>query len=299
MRLCRATAPTERAPRRNRPGAPGRPSHCARPRSSSTETAAKVPACGARERTSSAAPCFSARLESLAQRAVAGRRRRSKDAPAPGATCFFSDFALSTFALRAPFQLVVDGPDFFGDEGAVLLITSLPLLELPLPLEERSLVDEGEHLFERDVFDYARAVEGRARDGRVRVHVRARRVRSVADDGARGARAGGAAHAELRVFADEFFRLVRRGVGPLAARPGFRRRGLAVLRRRAVARAALQGVHDVQAVEGVLRVEERAFVERLQIFINVAAVERGPAENDGHTNAALGHQLKVLLHHER
>src|SRR5205085_8738796 len=187
-----------------------------------------------------------------------------------------------SFALRAPFQLVVDGPDFFGDEGAVLLITSLPLLELPLPLEERSLVDEGEHLFERDVFDYARAVEGRARDGHVRVHVRARRVRSVADDGARGARAGGAAHAELRVFADEFFRLVRRGVGPLAARPGFRRRGLAVLRRRAVARAALQGVHDVQAVEGVLRVEERAFVERLQIFINVAAVERGPAENDGH-----------------
>src|SRR5205085_1282484 len=107
--------------------------------------------------------------------------------------------------------------------------------------------------FQRDVFDDARAVEGRARDGRVGVHVGACGVRGGLARLQDAARARAAAtHAELRVFTDKllFFirgRLLRRAV----PRPGLRRGRLRLVRLRLALRArAGQGVHRVQAVEG-------------------------------------------------
>ena len=65
------------------------------------------------------------------------------------------------------------------DQLAILFRALLPLLELPLPFEERRLVDESKDIVERNIFNNARAIEGRARNRRIRVHVRARGVRRV------------------------------------------------------------------------------------------------------------------------
>src|SRR5205085_10784568 len=142
-----------------------------------------------------------------------------------------------------------------------------PLLELPLPFEGRRLVDEAEDTFERDVLDEARAVEGRAWDGDVRVHVRALGVRgglARLEHAARTCTRG--SHAELRVLADQLLRVVfglrvRRAV----PRPGLRRsglRGFGLRRAFGVRARAGQQVHRLQAVEGIPRVEDATLVER-------------------------------------
>src|SRR5207237_2546847 len=85
-----------------------------------------------------------------------------------------------SFTLRALFQLFINGAHSFGHKLSVLLSSSLPLLELPLSFEQRSLVYKRENLIERNLFDNARAVERRSRDFYILAHIRPNSVRSIA-----------------------------------------------------------------------------------------------------------------------
>src|SRR5438067_13113123 len=82
-----------------------------------------------------------------------------------------------SLALRAFFQSIVSRADMLRDELAIVFDASLPLLELPLPFEERRLVDESEDIIKRNLIHYARAVKRRTRNRRVRINIGARRVR--------------------------------------------------------------------------------------------------------------------------
>src|SRR5947207_10027893 len=59
-------------------------------------------------------------------------------------------------ALRAFFESIVSRADMLRDQLAIVFDASLPLLELPLPFEERRLVDEREDIIERNLFHDAR-----------------------------------------------------------------------------------------------------------------------------------------------
>src|SRR5690606_18918077 len=116
------------------------------------------------------------------------------------------------FAFGPLFQLVVNGPDMLGDEGAILLSRTTPLLELPLPFEEGRFVHIGEDFVERDLFDDARTVERRRRNWHIRAHVGAdARIRAFSSARRTDARrAPSSPLAQFRLFGErDLFRLAR------------------------------------------------------------------------------------------
>src|SRR5207237_4886128 len=109
-----------------------------------------------------------------------------------------------TLARTTRFQFFVNGPHFLCNERPVFVRRLASLLELPLPFEERRLVDVGEDIRERYVFDHTRTVERRTRDGRAGAHFGAARVRGVGIGSQYAARARGTtADAGVRLLADQ------------------------------------------------------------------------------------------------
>src|ERR1051326_1557460 len=125
-----------------------------------------------------------------------------------------------SFALAALFQFFINWPDVFGDKPPIFFRRFAALFELPLAFEERCLVDESEHVLQRNVVNYARAKERRIGNRRVGLNVRADGVGGVAGKLRDTARSRRFLDAKLGVFANEIvlFRWHRlQSVIPIAA----------------------------------------------------------------------------------
>src|SRR5687767_12058804 len=55
----------------------------------------------------------------------------------------------------------------------------------------------------------------------------------------------------------------------------------------------------MQTVKSVARIEKLSVIERDEIGVDILPIERRPAENDRHVDAALIHQLEVISHYQR
>src|ERR1041385_6124494 len=113
--------------------------------------------------------------------------------------------AEQSLALAARFQLFEYRTDVLGHERLILLIRFSTLLELPLALEERSLVHVSEHLAQWNIRDHPRAKKRRLRYRDVRAHIRTVCVRGIAGNPGSAARLGRFSQSQLRVLADQIF----------------------------------------------------------------------------------------------
>src|SRR5439155_26295083 len=83
-------------------------------------------------------------------------------------------------ALAAVLQFFKNWTHMLSDESPILFGGGSSLLELPLPFEQRGLVDKGEDIRQRNVMDHARAKERRRGNRHLAANIGAYGVRRVA-----------------------------------------------------------------------------------------------------------------------
>src|SRR5271166_2950386 len=57
-----------------------------------------------------------------------------------------------------------------------------------------------------------------------------------------------------------------------------------------------QSFHDPQIIEGILGVEQIAFVNAAAVFLDIAPRQSGTTENDRHSDAPLIEDIQIFFH---